>query len=211
MSQSDQNKIADSMPQILQAGPGENSPPDSPVSGSRTFSEGSEMPPQRSYALVPLLGQVGTPRAGNNVNLPLVRFAHSAYSTPRDSPFTSPRGTRACASSLRHGVPGPHQGHPVRCRSRPRRSRVGAHAVGSTCRLRPAAASCTCSAGSGAPAASRNAGPTPSHPRSVGFVTGLHPQSPKQGGTPLLECAPDVRPDMGMSFGSYPHLGAPLW
>ena len=48
-------------------------------------------------------------------------------------------------------------------------------------------------------------------PHGLRTINPAPPKSPKQGGTPLLECAPDVRPDMGMSFGSYPHLGAPLW
>ena len=68
----------------------EISPPDSPTVGSQNGSEGSEPPPKRSYALVPLSGPEGAPRVADKANVSLVKFAHSAYSTPRESPCSSP-------------------------------------------------------------------------------------------------------------------------
>ena len=80
--------------QVNAQGPDEikSTPPDSPTAGSQNRSEGSEPPPKRSYALVPLSGQEGAPRVADKANFSLVKFAHSAYSTPRESPCSSPGG-----------------------------------------------------------------------------------------------------------------------
>jgi hypothetical protein len=81
---------------------GEIPHPNSPTVGSQNHSEGSEPPPKRSYALVPLSGQEGAPRVADKANFSLVKFAHSAYSTPRESPCSSPDRSPRMVAEVGH-------------------------------------------------------------------------------------------------------------
>ena len=65
-------------------------------------NNGSKLPPKRSCALVPILGQEGAPRAGDAHKFSLVKFARSAVSTPRDSPGSSPGRPRGMVAEEGH-------------------------------------------------------------------------------------------------------------